>query len=568
MPTPRVSTRIRRTSPRQGPRAPEHLVERMVVAAIGMVNAYTDRLMRALAPLIRERYGQRHDAALYDAASVRPGSVADVFERVPEGELTRGFLERMFHQVDHQAADDLQRVVPVPLRELLPNAAELQDAWVARNTSLIRLEERARKEVASVLETPVETGVRVEEITRRLEERLGVVRSRAELIARDQTLKLYGQIQEQRQTEAGIVEYTWSGSLDSRERPDHLALEGTTQRWDTPPVVDLGSGRREHPGGDFQCRCAAIPILPSEDLIGADTPANDVPANDVPANDVPSREPLSPEEQALAEPIPPDPIAEERARLAEERAAREAERERVAAEQRARAEAARAEAERLAELARRTRQERSAAARATLERFAERVQIDASTSVEMRETAARAVEQVGLGDLGTVRLTPDIRVAGADGAYFPHTRDLSAKTKGVQTFGVPLPEVPGPGKLWSMGTQPASADEALRNIVFHELGHHAHMVGSPRFTSALVSPAASALSAQIEAMVEARWRAPDREYLTDYAQYSRTPEEYRASEYFSEAFAAYHAAPTWLARVAPKAHALVVDVLALRKAKS
>jgi SPP1 gp7 family putative phage head morphogenesis protein len=553
---PRVSSRLRRTSPRQGPRAPEHLVERMVVAAIGMVNAYTDRLMRALAPLIEDRYGQRQDAA-----SVRPGSVADVFERVPEGELTRGFLERMFHQVDHQAADDLQRVVPVPLRELLPNAAALQDAWVARNTSLIRLEERARKEVSGILDAPIREGVRVEEITKRIEERLGVVRSRAELIARDQTLKLYGQIQEERQTEAGIVEYTWSGSLDERERPDHLLLEGTTQRWDSPPIVDTKTGRREHPGGDFQCRCAGIPILPSEDLIGPDNPANDVPANDVPAGEG-EAEPaaLSPEEQAFAEPIPPDAVEEERARLAEEKVAREAEREtaRLTEERRAAAEAARAAAERERAL-------RVSSPREILQRFAERVQVSASVSPEVRSAVAAAAEQVGIEGLGTVKLGPDIGARNAEGLYFPGTADMKIKTEGLRALGLPLPETPGPGKLWSMGTQPGTQAEAARNTMYHELGHHAHLLhGSASFGA--TSAAERALAIRIDRLVEARWRAPDREYLTDYAQDPDTLPHQRAAEYFAEAFAAYHAAPAWLERVAPRAHALVQDVLRLRKA--
>jgi SPP1 gp7 family putative phage head morphogenesis protein len=264
-----------------GPRAPVWLVERMVVAAIGMVQAYTDRLMRALGPLLQARYGgQRRDSVipllLHDAISIPPEvfaaehvpTLAEIFrllDDIAAAPMSRQFLERMFRLVDQQALDDLQRVVPVALSEVLPGATQMREAWIDRNTSLIRLEERAQQEVRAIIEAPIVTGTRVEEITARIEERMGVVRSRAELIARDQTLKLYGNVQEARQTDAGIVEYTWSGSLDERERPEHLALEGTTQRWDSPPIVDRRTGRREHPGGDYQCRCAAIPILPTGD---------------------------------------------------------------------------------------------------------------------------------------------------------------------------------------------------------------------------------------------------------------------------------------------------------------
>jgi SPP1 gp7 family putative phage head morphogenesis protein len=279
--TGRVSTRIRRTSHRQGPRAPLWLVERMVVAAVLLVTAYTDRLMRALRPLLEARYGKRHDSLVHDAISIPPEvfgaavdpdhvpTLAEIFrllDDIAQAPMSRQFLERMFKLVDNQALDDLQRVVPITLAEVLPGANEMREAWIDRNTSLIRLEERAQQEVRAIIEAPIVEGVRVEEITALIQERMGVVRSRAELIARDQTLKVYGSIQEARQTEAGIVEYTWSTSLDERVRHRHSELEGTTQRWDSPPVVDPRTGRRGHPGsGDYNCRCCALPILPTGD---------------------------------------------------------------------------------------------------------------------------------------------------------------------------------------------------------------------------------------------------------------------------------------------------------------
>jgi SPP1 gp7 family putative phage head morphogenesis protein len=301
-----------------GPRAPVWLVERMVVAAIGLVQAYTDRLMRALGPLLEARYGPSNRAPpeRQDAATERPGAggsasaLDDIFARVQEGELSHGFLERMFHMVDRQAAEDLQRVVPVSLGDVLPHATQMREAWIDKNSSLIRLEERAQKEVRAIITAPITEGVRVEEIRAQIQERMGVVRSRAELIARDQTLKLYGQVQEQRQTEAGIVEYTWSTSQDERVRHRHSELEGTTQRWDTPPVVDPRTGRREHPGGDFSCRCAAIPILSGDEPPPESESRPSRRLQVEPANDVPEL-PEAPEAtSAGGPPEPPAPPSE------------------------------------------------------------------------------------------------------------------------------------------------------------------------------------------------------------------------------------------------------------------
>ncbi|MDR1706162.1 MAG: hypothetical protein LBS19_15970 [Clostridiales bacterium] len=47
-----------------------------------------------------------------------------------------------------------------------------------------------------------------------------------------------------------------------------MELNGKKFSWSDPPVVDGRSGRRCHPGQDYQCRCAALPVfnLPELDL--------------------------------------------------------------------------------------------------------------------------------------------------------------------------------------------------------------------------------------------------------------------------------------------------------------
>jgi len=115
-------------------------------------------------------------------------------------------------------------------------------------------------------------GMRVESLRKTIQESVGATKSQAALIARDQVLKLNGQITEARQSAAGITEYIWCTSNDSRVRgrpdglypdahPSHWALEGKRFRWDKPPISGP-RGERGHPGSMFQCRCVAYPILP------------------------------------------------------------------------------------------------------------------------------------------------------------------------------------------------------------------------------------------------------------------------------------------------------------------
>lgn len=133
-----------------------------------------------------------------------------------------------------------------------------------RRDESIQLVERASREYAGsvrdVFSNPDNVGLRVDDLKKQLQERGAVSESRAELIARDQTLKVNGAITEVRQKSAGVDAYIWSTSLDERVREEHAALEGQTFSWSSPPSVG-------HPGQDYQCRCVAVPVIAGlEDL--------------------------------------------------------------------------------------------------------------------------------------------------------------------------------------------------------------------------------------------------------------------------------------------------------------
>lgn len=144
--------------------------------------------------------------------------------------------------------------------------------FAERNAALITgLVDDTVQEIAGVVQSAATRGVRVEALADEIRERLGVSESRAELIARDQVLKLNGEATEQRQREAGITRYTWSTSRDERVRgnpdglypdaePSHYDLDGQVFSWDSPPPAGP-RGEPAHPGEAIQCRCVALPVL-------------------------------------------------------------------------------------------------------------------------------------------------------------------------------------------------------------------------------------------------------------------------------------------------------------------
>lgn len=79
-------------------------------------------------------------------------------------------------------------------------------------------------------------------------------RSRAALIAHDQTQKILAKINERQQVEAGITKYKWNHSFLPNARRHHVERQGNIYEWARPP-------RGGHPGTEINCRCTASPVL-------------------------------------------------------------------------------------------------------------------------------------------------------------------------------------------------------------------------------------------------------------------------------------------------------------------
>lgn len=91
--------------------------------------------------------------------------------------------------------------------------------------------------------------------------------NKAQFLARQETSLFFSKLSMNRAASTGVRKYRWSTSHDERVRrdprgPNHKHLDGQVFDIDGPGgVVDLKTGRREHPGCDWNCRCSAIWVL-------------------------------------------------------------------------------------------------------------------------------------------------------------------------------------------------------------------------------------------------------------------------------------------------------------------
>lgn len=117
----------------------------------------------------------------------------------------------------------------------------------------------------------ITTGNGLQDLVPALEARNVKVKNWASNVAKDQTRKVYNNLNKVRMQEAGAEEYEWIHSGGSNKpRKYHLdrtpqGLNGRICRFDDPPIIDEKTGERGIPGQLPYCGCTMRPIFRFDD---------------------------------------------------------------------------------------------------------------------------------------------------------------------------------------------------------------------------------------------------------------------------------------------------------------
>ena len=140
-----------------------------------------------------------------------------------------------------------------------------------KNVDLMRNAGRAYAEsVNDVLTKPENYGLHVKALQSQILAAGAKSQAHAELIARDQTLKLNAAIQRERCSRVGVDEYDWVTAGDSSVRPNHAALgarsdAGEHFRFDSPPPAG-NDDEPLNPGEDYQCLPGDVEIQSADGI--------------------------------------------------------------------------------------------------------------------------------------------------------------------------------------------------------------------------------------------------------------------------------------------------------------
>lgn len=146
---------------------------------------------------------------------------------------------------------------------ITPAMRDVLEATVHENVSLIKsIPQRYLRDVEGIMMRSVQTGRDLSTVATQLQERYGVERRRAALIARDQNNKATGALTRVRQLEMGIAEAIWKHSHAGKvPRPSHVKMDG--KRYDVNRGMwDRDEGRYVLPGELINCRCTSQSVIP------------------------------------------------------------------------------------------------------------------------------------------------------------------------------------------------------------------------------------------------------------------------------------------------------------------
>lgn len=184
------------------------------------------------------------------------------------------WIVRIAQMVNNHSVREWRRIVKAAVGVEIPEEfysggayEALMGIWSASNSEVMySVSNGVLEKIREIVLAGLYEGKSVDEVSKEIQNRVGMSKKQARYYAMDQVSTLVGTINKKQQTDAGVERYRWADRRDNRVRECHRALNGHIFRWDDPPEMWYRTksgikytGRRCHPGEDYLCRCGAIP---------------------------------------------------------------------------------------------------------------------------------------------------------------------------------------------------------------------------------------------------------------------------------------------------------------------
>jgi SPP1 gp7 family putative phage head morphogenesis protein len=240
-----------------------------------LVRQMTEQVEKELERFFRGELSEEYfstDASLASQARILSNKLTKKFNKI-FGEKSKVIVERNIKRTNKTSAssthNSLKELSGLSLKTsaITPRMKDVMKAASVEGASLIKsISTQYLDGVGQAVMRSIVSGNGMADLKPFLMKHKGVTERRAELIARDQTSKLYSALNKERMVDAGVKKFQWIHSHGGKEpRELHLQLDGEIFSYDDLPVIDEKTGERGLPGQLINCKCIARPIVTFED---------------------------------------------------------------------------------------------------------------------------------------------------------------------------------------------------------------------------------------------------------------------------------------------------------------
>lgn len=187
--------------------------------------------------------------------SVRPKELA---KKINYG----NYLDKVFQRIESKVDESLNGI-HVKTKYNKKQSAKIAEEYNKNmERYIVDFTEEEIEKLRDRLSASLLKGRRQKEFVAEIAHSYSISESRAKFIARQETSLFAAKLKETRYLAAGVKEYIWRTIRDGHKiREDHKLLDGTTQRFDKPPITNQKTKARNNPGEDYNCYCVAIPVV-------------------------------------------------------------------------------------------------------------------------------------------------------------------------------------------------------------------------------------------------------------------------------------------------------------------
>lgn len=179
-------------------------------------------------------------------------------------ELAAYFAKDVSLRTDAQMKSILKKAGMTVEFKMTPALRDIFKATINQNVSLIKsIPAQYLTQVEGIVARSVQTGRDLGQLSKDLQNQLGVSKRRAAFIARDQNNKATSALQRARQIELGITQAVWLHSHAGKvPRPSHISKAMNGQRYDVKKGMwDPDEKQFVWPGQLINCRCVGRSVI-------------------------------------------------------------------------------------------------------------------------------------------------------------------------------------------------------------------------------------------------------------------------------------------------------------------